>query len=183
MTDPTRPPRSRRPLIDTGFLIVLAVALLGGIGVWVLQGPQAFFAILLTDMGFAAILLPKIAGGIVLAVTLGMILPKDKVLRAVGPESGIGGLAIAMLAGAVIPGGPSVMFPLAASMMVSGADIGAAIAMISGWVLLSANRTLVWELSFIPVDLVVLRLLLTLPVPVLLGVAARLVTKRVRTQP
>lgn len=109
--DSAAPSASR---IDLGFAIVLAIAGFGGIGVWWLQGPAAFFDILLTDLGFAAMLLPKIAGGILLAITLGMILPKDKVLRAVGPDSGWRGLGIATLAGAVIPGGPSVMYPLAA---------------------------------------------------------------------
>lgn len=166
--------------IDIGFAIVLALAVVAGIGVWVVQGPAAFFDILRADMGFALILLPKIAGGIIFAITLGIVLPKDRVLRAVGPDSGWRGLTIATLAGAVIPGGPSVMFPLATGLLASGADLGAAVAMISGWVLLSVNRTLVWELSFIPVDLVGLRLLLTLPVPLLLGYAARAAVGRRR---
>lgn len=52
--------------------------------------------------------------------------------------------------------------------------------MISGWVLLSVYRTLVWELSFLPADLVALRLLLTLPLPLVLGFAARFMLLRQR---
>lgn len=72
------------------------------------------------------------------------------------------------------------MYPLAAGLLASGADVGAAVAMISGWVLLSVYRTLVWELSFLPADLVALRLLLTLPLPLVLGFAARFMLLRQR---
>ena len=64
-------------------------------------------------------------------------------------------------------------FPIAAGLGVAGADLGAMIAFISGWSLLGLNRTLIWEFSFLPADLVWTRYLLSLPVPILLGLAVR----------
>lgn len=174
-------PKPRRPF-DTGFLVVAALAVVSGAGVWVRQGPEVFAEILLADLGFAAALLPKIAGGILLATAIGMALPRDKVLRLVGPDSGVKGLVIAMAAGALIPGGPAVTFPLTASLMAAGADIAAGVTMVTGWVLLSLNRTLVWELSFLPHDLVALRILLTLPVPILAGLALRWLRRRMEAR-
>ena len=81
-------------------------------------------------------------------------------------------------AGALFPGGPAVTFALTAGLITSGADIAAGVAMVSGWVLLSANRTLIWELSFLPAHFVGLRVLMTLPVPILLGLAIRHVARR-----
>jgi hypothetical protein len=69
-------------------------------------------------------------------------------------------------------------FPLAAGLGVAGADLGAVIAFISGWSLLGLNRTLIWEFSFLPADLVWTRYLLSLPMPVLLGMAARSLMQR-----
>lgn len=168
---------SQRKLFDTGFFIVSALCVISGTAVWVLQGKAAFISILLQDLGFALLILPKVAGGIVLASALGLLLPKKRVIEAVGPESGIRGLVIAACAGAIIPGGPSVTFPLAAGLLAGGADIGAAVAMISGWVLLGVNRTLIWELSFMPLDFVALRILLSLPIPILIGLVARALFK------
>ena len=174
-------PKPRQRLFDTGFYVVAGIAVVAGAMVWRLEGPARFWDILGTDLLFAAALLPKIAGGILLATALAILLPKERVLKAVGPESGLRGLCIAMIAGAVIPGGPSVTYPLAVGLMASGADLAAAITMISSWVLLSVNRTVIWELSFIPADLVLLRVLLTLPVPILLGLLVRGTVRAVRT--
>lgn len=69
-------------------------------------------------------------------------------------------------------------FPLAASFGLVGADVGAIMTFVSSWALLSLNRTLIWEFSFLPVDLVWWRILLCLPVPILVGMAARAVFGR-----
>jgi len=72
------------------------------------------------------------------------------------------------VASAVIPGGPSATIPLVAGLMAAGAGV----ALFSAWVLYELNRTLIWELSFLPAHLVGLRVLVCLPVPVLVGQAA-----------
>jgi uncharacterized membrane protein YraQ (UPF0718 family) len=78
----------------------------------------------------------------------------------------------------LLPGGPMMLFPLALALRVAGADIGTATAFISAWGLLNLNRTLVWELSFFDHDFVFLRYGLSLALPVLLGIAARLLFAR-----
>lgn len=173
----TDDPRPRRRLFDSGFFFVLAIALASGAGVLVTQGWETFREILLSDLGLAALLMPKIAAGVLLATALALVLPKDKVLHHVGPESGLRGLAIAATAGAVIPGGPAVTFPLTAGLMTAGADLAAGVAMVTGWILLGLNRTIVWELTFLPADLVLLRVALSLPVPIVLGLGLRAVVR------
>ncbi|MCA3667061.1 MAG: permease, partial [Methylobacterium sp.] len=82
-------------------------------------------------------------------------------------------LAIAALIGTLFPAGPFTIFPLAAVLMVSGADRGAALAFVSGWLLLGINRAVIWEMPFFGTDFVLFRFLVSLPMPVLLGLAAR----------
>jgi len=172
-----RPPHR---LIDGSFLFVVALAVLSGAGVLWLKGAERFWAILLTDTGFALALLPKIVAGLVIACALPFLLPREQVLRFIGPDSGLRGLVIAMAAGAVFPGGPSVTYPLTIGLMTAGADLGAGVALVSGWVLLGLNRTLIWELSFLPADFVGLRVALSLPAPVILGLVVRHAMRRVR---
>ncbi len=167
-------------MVDGGLIFVTALLCLSGAGVWLTRGSDRFFELLWSDLGFAIALLPKILGGIVMATALGLSLPRERVVAMIGPNSGWRGLMIAAAAGAVMPGGPHVIYPLTLALIAAGADVAAGVTIVSAWILLSLNRTLVWELSFIPSDVVALRFLMTLPVPVLLGRAIRALDGRSR---
>ncbi|MBV6656933.1 MAG: hypothetical protein KI785_04110, partial [Devosiaceae bacterium] len=52
------------------------------------------------------------------------------------------------------------------------------IAFITGWLTLGINRAIVWELSFFGTEFVLVRLLVSLPMPILCGLAARLLPGR-----
>jgi uncharacterized membrane protein YraQ (UPF0718 family) len=152
------PPGSSTPrkLIDGSLIFITALAVAGGAGVWWLKGGDKFREILLIETGFAVMLLPKILAGILIASCLPLLMSQRRIQALIGPESGLRGLMIATLAGVVIPGGPSVTY-----------------ALVSGWVLVGLNRTLIWELSFLPPEFVALRVALSLPAPVLIGWAVR----------
>lgn len=175
------PDAPRRKIIDTGFIILACFTIGAGIAVWWLKGAGRLAEITAETMGFLAVLSPKILAGVFIAATVPLILPKEKVRSWIGRESGLRGLAIAGGLGAVVPGGPMMIFLLAAGIGTAGADMGAITAFVSGWALLSLNRTLIWELSFLPVDLVALRVALCLPIPVVIGVMARAITEMRRS--
>ena len=173
-TEADPPPiRKKRQIIDGSLLVLSAFTALAGIAVFLSSGAGRALEIVADTFTFLAVLLPKIAAGIFIAATLPLMLPKEHVGRLIGRESGLRGLLIAAFCGAAIPGGPMMTFPIAAGLGVAGADLGAMIAFISGWSLLGLNRTLIWEFSFLPADLVWTRYLLSLPVPILLGLAVR----------
>lgn len=173
-TEADPPPiRKKRQIIDGSLLVLSAFTALAGIAVFLSSGAGRALEIVADTLTFLAVLSPKIAAGIFIAATLPLMLPKEHVGRLIGRESGLRGLLIAAFCGAAIPGGPMMTFPIAAGLGVAGADLGAMIAFISGWSLLGLNRTLIWEFSFLPADLVWTRYLLSLPVPILLGLAVR----------
>ena len=170
--DPPPEPRARK-IIDGGFLVLLGLTLLSAGLVFFKQGGARVWQITQETFGFLLLLSPKIVAGVFIAATLPLVLPRDKIGRWIGAESGLRGLALATLAGAAIPGGPMMTFPLAAGFGIAGADIGTMLAFVTGWSLLGLNRTLIWEFSFLPHDLVWTRYLLSLPFPVLVGLGAR----------
>jgi len=174
------PPSELKPrkIIDGGFLVLFGFTLAAGLIVALTKGLDRVEEIIAETLWFLALLSPKIAAGIFIAATLPLILPKDKVGRWIGVESGLRGLVLATVAGAAIPGGPMMTFPLAAGFGIAGADLGAMLAFVTGWSLLGLNRTLIWEFSFLPHDLVWTRYLLSLPFPVLVGLGARVLRKR-----
>ena len=164
-------PKRRR--IDGGFLLVAAIAVISGATVWIKQGPDRFFEVLGHDAGLLANVAPKVVAAVLLAAWLKALIPSHAIARWFGRESGLRGLFRAIGAGIVIPGGPFTAFPLVASFSRAGADAGAGAAFLASWLLLGANRIIVWELAFMEPSIVGWRILLSLPFPILLGLAAR----------
>lgn len=100
--------------------------------------------------------------------------PQDLVRTWIGPTSGARGLLIATAAGALMPGGPYVIFPLIAALYRSGAGIGPTIAMITSWASL-ALLSVSFELPFLGWRFTAIRLTLGLAAPLLVGLAASLI--------
>lgn len=174
MAGPKRQPLHK----DVGFLFIAVLSVGAAIGVYVRYGAARFLDILRDDAVLWLTVLPKVAAGVLVAAFLRILLPKEVVARWIGERSGLKGLVVATLAGAVIPGGPMTIFPIATALYLSGADRGATIAFITGWLTLGINRAIVWELSFFGPEFVILRTLVSIPIPILCGLAARMLPGR-----
>lgn len=167
----------KRPVFDWAFAIVAALSL--GSAAYVLHryGVDTAAEILREDIELFLTILPKVAAGCLIGAFVRLLVPREIIVRWVGEGSGLRGLAIATAVGAIFPGGPFTIFPLAGAFMLSGADRGSAIAFITAWLLLGVNRAIIWELPFFGTDFVMLRMLVSLPLPILGGMLARAVDK------
>src|SRR5207244_13618222 len=101
------------------------------------------------------------------------LVPRGVVARVVGSESGFVGILVAMVMGAVLPGGALTIYPVAGAFLLLGADIGTAVAFITAWNLLGYNRALIWELPFFGPEFVGWRIIVALPLPFIAGLLAR----------
>jgi uncharacterized membrane protein YraQ (UPF0718 family) len=99
------------------------------------------------------------------------------VARWVGADSGIVGILIATAVGAVLPGGPFTIYPVAGALLIAGADAGAACAFVISWTLLGYARAIVWELPFFGIDFVTWRIVFSIPLPIIAGLLARAIWK------
>jgi uncharacterized membrane protein YraQ (UPF0718 family) len=172
------PERRRRvSSFEWSTAVIGGVSLAAGITVFVRDGSEKAQAILTNDLGIFASMLPKMMAGCLVSAFVTRLLPREVVARLVGTESGFLGLLIATLMGAVLPGGPITIYPLAGAFLVLGADAGTAIAFITAWNLLGYNRALIWEMPFFGVDFVLWRVLVAVPLPFLAGALARVVTR------
>ena len=167
---------------DVGFLSIVILSVGAAIAVFMRDGRERFLAILRDDSVLWLTILPKVIAGVLVASFLRLLLPREVVARWIGERSGLKGLAVATLAGALIPGGPMTIFPIATALYLSGADRGSTIAFITGWLTLGINRAVVWELSFFGPEFVLVRSLVSLPVPILCGLAARALPGRSSTE-
>jgi uncharacterized membrane protein YraQ (UPF0718 family) len=165
--------RRRIRTFEWSTAIIAAISLTAGLIVYFRDGTEKFLAILVNDLDLFAGMLPKMAAGCLIAAFVTRLLPREVVARVVGAESGILGLFIAMIMGAVLPGGPLTIYPVAGAFLVLGADVGTAVAFITAWNLLGYNRALIWELPFFGPEFVGWRVLIALPLPILAGFMAR----------
>lgn len=173
----TEPPlkRRQRKTFDWSTASIAIAVLTAAIVVYRRDGPERFLEILVSDFSLFVDVLPKVLAACLIASFVAVLMPREVVLRWVGAESGFLGIVIATLAGVICPGGPITIFPIASAFVAIGADVGAAIAFITSWTLLGYARVLVWEWPFFGPDFVVWRILISVPLPVVAGVLARLV--------
>ena len=149
---------------------------------WLVVGVLAFFAamrgrVLLDDgardgaIEFVK-LLPRIGVGVVGSGFIAEILPHDLIGSWLGPESGIVGVMLATLGGALTPGGPVVGFSIGAAALKGGAGAPQVIAYSTAWALYAVHRLVIWEVPMMPARIVWLRATVSLPLPFLAAAAA-----------
>lgn len=122
-------------------------------------------------------LLPRIVIGVIGAGYIAAAVPRDVIGQWLGPDSGLTGLAIAVIGGALTPGGPVVGFSIGAAALKGGAGAPQVIAYTTAWALYALQRILVYEVPMMPPRVVWLRAIVSLPLPFLAAAAAMLAGK------
>jgi uncharacterized membrane protein YraQ (UPF0718 family) len=171
--------RRRVRTFEWSTAIIAAISITAGTIVFIRDGFDRFITILSSDLWLFTEMLPKMAAGCLIAAFVTRLLPREVVARVVGAESGLLGILIAMAMGAVLPGGPLTIYPVAGAFLVLGADVGTAVAFITAWNLLGYNRALIWELPFFGAEFVGWRIVIALPLPLLAGILARIAARAV----
>lgn len=157
----------------TMFFAFLALAVFSGALVWWLEGEAAFRAALVEDGRMVMETVPRVIAALGIAGVLWVLLPRERISAMVGRSSGVWGLVLAAVAGAITPGGPTSAFALLAMLGALGADRGALVTYIAAWATLGLQRILVWDMPMMGIDFSTLRFVSTLPLPVLAGLLAR----------
>lgn len=122
-------------------------------------------------------LVPRMAIGVLGSGFIAAALPQDFVVAWLGASSGILGIALAGIAGAMTPGGPVVGFAIAAAALKGGAGAPQVIAYSTAWALYAFPRLLTYELPIMPAKVVWLRVVASLPLPFIAAWLAMLIGK------
>ncbi len=166
-------PRPARRLFDWSFWLIAGLTALAVTVVLQRDGLATAQSILLDDLALFAEILPKVIAGTLIGELIRRLVPRAVIVRWLGAGSGWTGLIVAAALGCLFPAGPFTVFPLAAALLLAGADRGATIAFVTGWLLIGLNRLLIWELPFLGADVVALRVILSFWMPVAAGWLAR----------
>jgi uncharacterized membrane protein YraQ (UPF0718 family) len=122
-------------------------------------------------------LVPRIVIGVLGSGFIAAALPQELVVNWLGSSSGVLGIAISAIAGAMTPGGPVVGFAVAAAALKGGAGAPQVIAYSTAWALYAFPRLLSYELPIMPARVVWLRVVASLPLPFLAAGLATLLGK------
>ncbi len=122
-------------------------------------------------------LVPRMAIGVLGSGYIAAALPQDFVVAWLGSSSGVLGIALAGIAGAMTPGGPVVGFAIAAAALKGGAGAPQVIAYSTAWALYAFPRLLTYELPIMPAHVVWLRVVASLPLPFIAAWLAMLLGK------
>jgi uncharacterized membrane protein YraQ (UPF0718 family) len=128
-----------------------------------LRGFQAGFK-LLEDVWLPLLL------GFCLAGLFEVMISRDTLVKWMGEESGFQGILLGWLTGLLIPGGPYVVFPVAAALFKEGMGVGPLLTFITAKSLLSPIRMFTWEVPFLGWAFVTARTVPSLFLPPIVGI-------------
>ena len=100
-------------------------------------------------------ILPLLIFAFIVAGMVQVLVPQELLSKWVSVESGMRGILIGTVAGALAPGGPYVSLPVAAGLLHAGAGVGTMVAFLTGWSLWAVSRLpmevgiLGWRFTFI----------------------------------
>lgn len=161
-------------------LLILSAALAIALAVaWSRGGVPLVGQGLGEGLGLLASVAPQLLVGFLLAGMLTALLPTELIATWLGEDSGLRGILIASVAGALTPGGPFLQFPLVATLANAGAGAGPLAAYLTAWSLLGFNRLLVWEIPLLGPQFALLRWAVSLTAPIIAGLGVPLLMRLV----
>ena len=108
--------------------------------------------------------------GFMLAGLFEVLVPRELLVNWMGKESGVQGILLGWLVGLLMPGGPYIVFPLAASLLKEGMGVGPLLTFITAKSLLSPIRMFTWEVPFLGWAFVTARTVPSLLLPPIVGI-------------
>lgn len=120
-------------------------------------------------------ILPLLIFAFIVAGMVQVLVPHEMLSKWVGVESGIRGILIGTVAGALAPGGPYVSLPVAAGLLQAGAGVGTMVAFLTGWSLWAVSR-LPMEVGIMGWRFTLIRIASTFFFPPIAGLIAQVIS-------
>ena len=154
--------RDHTTLILGGIVLLLAGA------AWLSGGWELVLAGFMGGVTTLLLVAPLLLCAFLIAGLIQVLLTEEKVTYWLGEGSGWRGIFLACISGALMPGGPYVYYPIAATLLRAGASLGVLVAFVSAKSVWPVVR-LPLEFALLGPRLTVARILTTFLVPPLLG--------------
>ena len=167
----------KRIWTDKSLLAFTSIALASGLLSYAVGGGVTLQKGLDASWDLMVLIVPRLIAAFLLAGFLQVLIPKNLILRWIGDKAGFRGILIASLAGMLTPAGPMISFPIVASLYHMGAHYAPLIAYLTSWELFGFMRIAVWEIPFMGLKFVLLRVAVSFTLPLLAGFIARKIVR------
>ena len=164
--------------IDRMTLFFTVLAAVSGIAAYLTRGPSVCLEALAAVGLLLLKVIPLIMAAVMISGYVRTIIPSETVERWLGSSSGLRGWSIALLGGALTPGGPFASFPIVVALLRAGASFDVTVVYLTAWSVIGINRALIWEIPFFGIEFVAVKMLVSLPLPFIAGFVARALTLR-----
>jgi uncharacterized membrane protein YraQ (UPF0718 family) len=124
-------------------------------------------------------ILPLLIFSFIAAGMVQVLVSQQLLSKWVGTESGMRGIFIGTVAGALAPGGPYVSLPVAAGLLQAGAGVGTMVAFLTGWSLWAVTR-LPMEVGIMGWRFTLIRIASTFFFPPIAGLIAQIIAAGVK---
>ncbi len=168
-------------IFNRTFWIVAFLTAMSGVACYLVRGPDVFFDTFKTDLEMVVVITPRLGAALLLAASIQVLLPREKVARWLGDQAGLKGMLLATAAGMVTPGGPMTSFPVVNALHEAGTGRRALVAYVTSWSTQGFQRILMWELPLMGLEFAAFRFLVSLPLPIVAGLISRYVP--IETEP
>lgn len=159
--------------MKNNIIIMSVITILLAVFGIVQQGPTVIIDGIMAGGKMLIGVIPLIAAAFILAGMIQVLISKELINKWLGKDSGIKGIFLGAIAGALIPGGPYAFYPIAASFLLSGAEIGTVLAFVVAKNLWTLTR-LPLEFALIGTKITIVRYIVTFVFPILVGFTANL---------
>lgn len=139
------------------------------------RGRDAFFASFRTDLQLVGLVVPRLGAALLIAASIQVLLPREKVARWLGEQAGLRGILLATGAGMLTPGGPMTSFPVVNALYEAGTGRRALVAYLTSWSTQGFQRILMWELPLMGFEFAAFRFVVSLPLPIVAALISRYV--------
>ncbi len=114
---------------------------------------------------------PMIIGALVLAGIIEVLIPEEFVRDWLSTEAGLRGILLGTFGGMILAMGPYAFYPIAASILASGAGLATIISLITGWSLLNLSK-MPFETAFLGIRVFIWKLIFSIPFSLAAGLIA-----------
>lgn len=148
-------------------VVVWTIAFSLGFLVWRRKGWGQVLIDLRAAMRQGVVIIPRILMVIIVAGFMLRLMPEGFITQVIGPDSGFVGVLYAILVGAMIPGGASITFSIVILLAEAGAGQVQMVALLTSWSVFALHRVFIYEIPLMGLRFSLVRLIISLPMPLL----------------
>jgi uncharacterized protein len=154
--------------MDTSTMVMMAVAFLLLVAAY-LKAPDLAQKGLGASVSLVLEILPRMAAAFLIAGLIQVLVSEEVIAHWMGRGSGFRGILVGCAIGTFTPGGPMTHFPIIASFYKIGIGIGPLVSYLTAWSLLGLQRIIMWEIPFLGMKVVLVRIAASFLFPLLAG--------------